>query len=1432
MKQFILATSLSFCMLLANKSFGQTDFSTIIANVSSALKKGVSVSSTNSTATAYMASQNADGSWPDIAYASGAAGDVPFNTHLTRLYQFALAYTLSGGTHYADANLYNSISLALEYWNGHIHDANNWYYDQIGYPQYLGQTMVLLRGGSQPISAIDSTNVMNYLAGRENPSVETGANRIDVALHWLYRGVLTASASVVNTAVTQGGSTLNLVNSGSEGINYDYAFLQHGAELMTQTYGSVLLSDVYSMANYLVGTSYGFTASQMQNAFVLMHNSFYGASRGRWKDFSLDGRAISRSNDLGLSPTYAALAMKVDPTNIAALRNDSMRLSGVQPASYNVAAPYHIHYWTGDYTLHNRPNYAFSVRSVSSRTLRDESINGENLKGTFLSEGATNIRVAGNEYYNIFPVWDWNMIPGITMRQFATTPTNSSNVAGNQAFVGGVSDSTYGASANYMNYNNVTAKKAWFFFDDEVVCVGAGITSTSSENVATCVNQCLLTGSVFVNNGGTISTLATQTQTPFMGNLQWALQGGVGYFFPSGGNITVSNQAQTGSWNSINTGGSTSTVTTDVFKMWVDHGTTPNNATYTYIVLPNIITTDQMTAYNQNNIKVLINTVSYQAVKHEGLNMLQAIVRATGGGTITDPTSGMKLTVDQPCAVLVKNVGSNTVSISIADPAQISGTINVGITFPGTTPAITKAIIMPTGNYKGSSIAFTTNINDVSSTSGTFTAVANGNWATPAIWMGGVVPLTGSIVTIPSGITVTVSAALTRDAGSTLTVNGTLLVNAILTANGAVSVNGGTVQVNQAGIASTTANSIHFKYDDDATLIFNNTSAANVTDGNIFWGRTYGVNEFTTTAPRNVTIAGTGNFGIYGAGVRTISNLFKITSPITITTSYSTAGAKGSFTINTMFEVAASVTIGANLTCYGVCQIDVGGSMTSGGTIGVTGYPSTPITALNYGSTSSLIYNTGTNAVGMEWATAINGAPTNIEVMSGVLTGAASGRACTGNFTIDAGSTFKLNGGNGYLNIGGNWTNNGTFTPNTSAVNLNGTAIQSITGTTAFYNLALNNSNNFTVNNDLIINNSLNLTSGKLLIGDNNVSVANGITGGSSTNYVVINGIGKLKIGSIGSTSGTVLFPIGYSSSSYTPLSLSNTGMTDNFSVNVQSPISSVSLNDGSKVVPILWDVTEDVAGSSSATITFQWNASDAASATNFSIGGNNSIGHYANGAWQKQSVTINGSGPYTATNTVAYTNFSPFAVGMSDGFDGTGVLPLTLISFSATATNNQVSLKWSVADELNVSKYAIEKSIDGKKFISIINVAALNHPTANYYFNDMLDNGSLSYYRLKMLDKDGSYAYSKTIAVTTKPVTALSLFPNPAHDDLFVTYARTDGAASISVFSSTGKLVGTYPVAAQSTQATIDISTFAAGSYVLKLQNSSQSETVYFIKL
>ena len=79
------------------------------------------------------------------------------------------------------------------------------------------------------------------------------------------------------------------------------------------------------------------------------------------------------------------------------------------------------------------------------------------------------------------PIWNWNMIPGTTFPYYTTYPARTTwgTNYGTTQFVGGVSDGIHGASVLDFSHKATRAKKSWFFFDREIVCLGAGISDNS-----------------------------------------------------------------------------------------------------------------------------------------------------------------------------------------------------------------------------------------------------------------------------------------------------------------------------------------------------------------------------------------------------------------------------------------------------------------------------------------------------------------------------------------------------------------------------------------------------------------------------------------------------------------------------------------------------------------------------------------------------------------------------------------------------------------------------------------------------------------------------------------------------------------------------------------------------------------------------------------
>ncbi|MBC3538939.1 T9SS type A sorting domain-containing protein [Rufibacter sediminis] len=168
--------------------------------------------------------------------------------------------------------------------------------------------------------------------------------------------------------------------------------------------------------------------------------------------------------------------------------------------------------------------------------------------------------------------------------------------------------------------------------------------------------------------------------------------------------------------------------------------------------------------------------------------------------------------------------------------------------------------------------------------------------------------------------------------------------------------------------------------------------------------------------------------------------------------------------------------------------------------------------------------------------------------------------------------------------------------------------------------------------------------------------------------------------------------------------------------------------------------------------------------------------------------------------------------------------LPVTLISFTAKAQKEGVQLVWATASEKDNSFFQVERSADGKDFVAIGQVKGLGNSNVlvSYSFNDVATPEGTVYYRLKQVDIDGKFEYSKTIAVQTKgiaPVQAtLKAYPNPTADAVNLDLTKVATApVTIKVIALDGRLMESLEVTGGSVQK-VDLTKVAAGTYLLQM--------------
>jgi len=164
-------------------------------------------------------------------------------------------------------------------------------------------------------------------------------------------------------------------------------------------------------------------------------------------------------------------------------------------------------------------------------------------------------------------------------------------------------------------------------------------------------------------------------------------------------------------------------------------------------------------------------------------------------------------------------------------------------------------------------------------------------------------------------------------------------------------------------------------------------------------------------------------------------------------------------------------------------------------------------------------------------------------------------------------------------------------------------------------------------------------------------------------------------------------------------------------------------------------------------------------------------------------------------------------------------ILPLTLLNFNVSVEQGNTVLVWTTSNEVNTNTFLVEKSMDGSNFSILTSVAARNTLEVNDYsvYDNSLLNGVI-YYRLKMIDKDGKFVYSKIIKLSSdnKSQTLYKVFPNPVHNNLTIDFNGKSSNEEASILSLTGKELMKVTLQDGILSKTICVAQLANGEYLL----------------
>lgn len=424
-----------------------------------------------------------------------------------------------------------------------------------------------------------------------------------------------------------------------------------------------------------------------------------------------------------------------------------------------------------------------------------------------------------------------------------------------------------------------------------------------------------------------------------------------------------------------------------------------------------------------------------------------------------------------------------------------------------------------------------------------------------------------------------------------------------------------------------------------------------------------------------------------------------------------------------------------------------------------------------------------------------------------------------GDAQFATGSTLTNNGS---IFITGNITNNQTMSAaNTGSLELRGNALQLLNGSSMFVakNLTINNAAGITVNAPLKIDGVLTFTNGIVGVADmanavvltNNATVTGMADASHINGYVVKEGIGNFTYPTGDGTkyqpittnlsTNAIGMRVKYNASNAGAASFSSAG-TEN------TPLVSYNTNEYWEVLPL---------SNATGTVTVFWDGYKDAFANPLSqrkVARNVGLFRYNEGNVATGTIT---NGSVTSNNISSWGAFTLGSIG--------SVLPISWLQVNGTINNQQkATLNWKV-QEANVNSYVLEKSTDGRLFVTIGNVNSLGNGVNSYQFTDAQTLAVVNYYRIKQIDNDGKYSYSSIIKLASTNKDAISVYPNPAKDFVMIQVSNQLLQTNAQLIDISGKVLQVIKIAHNNFS--VAMSQYPKGTYLLRFDNGRLEKIV-----
>ena len=228
------------------------------------------------------------------------------------------------------------------------------------------------------------------------------------------------------------------------------------------------------------------------------------------------------------------------------------------------------------------------------------------------------------------------------------------------------------------------------------------------------------------------------------------------------------------------------------------------------------------------------------------------------------------------------------------------------------------------------------------------------------------------------------------------------------------------------------------------------------------------------------------------------------------------------------------------------------------------------------------------------------------------------------------------------------------------------------------------------------------------------------------------------------------------------------------------------------------------------------------------------------------ESDAIDNDGTYNVTTaeyvlnpggSVAPTSSFENNYNIDFGFTNNNLLSVKKLSVTATQVKTDVKVNWNTSNELDVNKYFVERSTDGKSFVTIGSAGSKGNGSFAYQYTDNIEevSAAILYYRIKVLDRNGNIHYSATVLVSTKHVARVTVTPNPFSSFVQVQIpADRNEAATMRIINAAGQIIYSKNIqlTAGQNSFTIDgLATVPKGMYYFELKKGEEMTREKIVK-